>query len=138
MNAILRPAPPQAIVVGSGLAFLQFASARLVLVEAGEMGLEQALVELIEPFEDLFGRSICRRCLEAEDARRRLEQQRLARPATPQTTIEAVLHCVRERGAAALKEPANVERLSRCDAASRQQINSRIKKLIETKRITAA
>jgi hypothetical protein len=50
---------------------------------------------------------------------------------TPQTTIEAILHCVRERGVAALKELANLERLSRCDAAAKVQIDRRIKKLEE-------
>ena len=48
---------------------------------------------------------------------------------TPQVTIEAVLHCVRERGLVALKEPANIERLTRCDAAARAQINKRIERL---------
>jgi hypothetical protein len=52
-----------------------------------------------------------------------------ARP-TPQVTIEAILYCVRERGLAALKEPANVERLARCDAAAKAQIDKRIGKLI--------
>jgi hypothetical protein len=49
---------------------------------------------------------------------------------TPQVTIEAILYCVRERGLAALKEPANVERLTRCDAAAKAQIDKRIRKLI--------
>jgi hypothetical protein len=48
---------------------------------------------------------------------------------TPQTTVEAILHCVRKRGVAALKEPANIWRLSRCDAAARTQIKARIAKL---------
>ena len=48
---------------------------------------------------------------------------------TPRAVIEAVMYCVRERGLAALKEPANVERLSRCDAAARAQIDQRIDKL---------
>ena len=47
----------------------------------------------------------------------------------PQTTIEAIVYCVHERGIAALKEPANVERLSRCDARARKEIKRRIKKL---------
>jgi hypothetical protein len=51
------------------------------------------------------------------------------RPTTPQTTIEAILHCVRERGLAALKEPANIERLARCDAAPQAEISRRIAKL---------
>jgi hypothetical protein len=48
---------------------------------------------------------------------------------TPQSTIEAVLYCVRERGLAALREPINLERLVRCDGAARAQINERIAKL---------
>jgi hypothetical protein len=49
---------------------------------------------------------------------------------TPQVTIDAILYCVRERGVAALKEPANVERLARCDAAAKAQIDKGIGKLI--------
>ena len=52
-----------------------------------------------------------------------------ARP-TPQTTVEAVMYSVRERGLAALNEPATKERLGRCDAAAWAQINRRIEKLI--------
>ncbi|MGZ5849898.1 MAG: hypothetical protein ACXWJ4_11810 [Methyloceanibacter sp.] len=48
---------------------------------------------------------------------------------TPQATIEAVMHCVRERGLSALQEPATLERLSRCDAAALAQIDDRIVKL---------
>jgi hypothetical protein len=52
---------------------------------------------------------------------------------TPQTTVEAVMLCVRERGIAALEEPANIERLSRCDSHARAEINSRICLLLEQK-----
>jgi hypothetical protein len=48
---------------------------------------------------------------------------------TPQTTIEAILHCIRGRGVAALKEPANVERLSRCDESARADINRQIQRV---------
>jgi hypothetical protein len=48
---------------------------------------------------------------------------------TPQSTIEALLYCVCERGVAALREPTNLERLLRCDGAARAQINERIAKL---------
>jgi hypothetical protein len=54
-----------------------------------------------------------------------------ARHATPQSTIEAVLHSVRARGLAALKEPANEERLSRCDEAAMKQIRDRIERMRE-------
>jgi hypothetical protein len=54
---------------------------------------------------------------------------------TPQVTIEALLYCVRQRGLAALKESANIERLSRCDAAAKTQIDRRIEKLVKVKGI---
>ena len=50
---------------------------------------------------------------------------------TPQPTIEAVMHCVRESGQKALREPANLDRLRRCDEIARAQINQRIARLIE-------
>ena len=52
---------------------------------------------------------------------------------TPQAAIEAIMHSVRERGLGSLKEPATIERLSRCDAAARSQINCRIDRLINQK-----
>jgi len=56
---------------------------------------------------------------------------------TPQTTIEAIMRTVRVRGVVALTEPANIERLSRCNPAARAEINERIKRLIEAKEIVA-
>jgi hypothetical protein len=54
---------------------------------------------------------------------------------TPQTTVEAIMLSVRERGLDALKEPANRERLLRCDEAAKAQINERIGRLVEQKRL---
>jgi hypothetical protein len=51
------------------------------------------------------------------------------RAATPQTSIEAVMHCVRERGLAALCEPANQQRLMTFDEDARTEVNKRIAKL---------
>jgi hypothetical protein len=48
---------------------------------------------------------------------------------TPQVTVEAIWHSVRERGLAALNEPATRERLARCDAAALAQIDQRITRL---------
>jgi hypothetical protein len=42
--------------------------------------------------------------------------------------IEAIMISVAERGLAALKEPANIERLGRCDQAALAEIDRRIKK----------
>jgi hypothetical protein len=54
---------------------------------------------------------------------------------TPQTTIEAVMYCVRERGLEALREPANQQRLTTFDGAARAQVNRRIAKLEESRSI---
>src|SRR5262245_27028909 len=48
---------------------------------------------------------------------------------TPQTTIEAIMFTVRERGPKALHEPANIQRLSRCDEATLAQIDAGVAKL---------
>src|SRR5262245_62101413 len=48
---------------------------------------------------------------------------------TPAVVVEAVMLAVRDRGLAALKEPATVERLQRCDVVARAEINQRIQKL---------
>ena len=49
---------------------------------------------------------------------------------TPEATIKAVMHAaVRERGLAALKEPTTAERLDRCDAAAKAEIEQRIASL---------
>jgi hypothetical protein len=45
---------------------------------------------------------------------------------TPQSTVAAILYCVRERGIAALNEPVNIERLSRCRAGALAQIDARL------------
>lgn len=50
---------------------------------------------------------------------------------TPRATVEAILYCVRTRGLGALKQAANLERLSRCDPVARIRINRRIAALIE-------
>jgi hypothetical protein len=50
---------------------------------------------------------------------------------TPKATVDAVVFAVRERGLAALKEPAMKERLACCDAAARAEINEQIEKLGE-------
>jgi histidinol dehydrogenase len=81
-----------------------------------------------------INRSFCRLCRAADKRRTRSKYNdgRLndARP-TPQATVEAVMHAVRERGIAALKESATVERLERCDAAAMTEIEQRIASLRE-------
>ena len=48
---------------------------------------------------------------------------------TPKTTIDAVMLTVCKRGIDALDEPANIERLERCDAGALEEIKNRIVKL---------
>jgi hypothetical protein len=48
---------------------------------------------------------------------------------TPPAMIEAIMHCVRERGSAALRERKNLDRLARCDAKALAQIDARLAKL---------
>jgi hypothetical protein len=52
----------------------------------------------------------------------------MARRPTPWVTVAALIHAVRLRGLAALDEPANVERLTRCDAAAKEKLNAFIEK----------
>jgi hypothetical protein len=56
---------------------------------------------------------------------------------TPQSTIEAVMWCIRERGSRALREPANIERLLRCDSMARAEINQRITRILAAKDVVA-
>jgi hypothetical protein len=50
----------------------------------------------------------------------------MARRPTPWVTVQILIDAVRLRGVAALDEPANVERLLRCDAAAREELNASI------------
>jgi hypothetical protein len=115
------------------LAFLARASARLTLIEFGEMDLDEAIDDLVpatrgDSFEALVERL-------AKENKACAKPVRSENRPTSQTTIEAILHCIRVRGIKALKEPANVKRLRRFDAAAKAQIDSRIKKLIDAKEI---
>jgi hypothetical protein len=74
--------------------------------------------------------NFCEECRRAERQRPRPTPRIEAKP-TPQCTIEAILYCVRERGASALKEPANVARLRTCDPPARTQINHRMARLLQ-------
>jgi hypothetical protein len=65
--------------------------------------------------------SFCAACRVADQQQPRLAQREVEHRPTPQTTIEAILYCVKARGQSALQEPANLERLSRCDAAALAQ-----------------
>jgi len=53
------------------------------------------------------------------------------RHGTPEVVVDAIVPSVKLRGRAALKEPANIDRLSLCDAAAQAEIERRILKLDE-------
>jgi hypothetical protein len=81
----------------------------------------------------------CNAC-RAADARGRQEpraEKRRPRP-TPRSTIEAIMWTVRERGPSALYEPANIERLGRCDDAAIAEIDARVRKLESNHHASAA
>jgi hypothetical protein len=61
-------------------------------------------------------------CRKADQAVRRRPQTIRAHP-TPEVTIEAIKVAVRDRGVAALNEPATRERLSRCDKEAIAEID---------------
>lgn len=68
--------------------------------------------------------SFCQSAREA-DAKRARERPQVRKPQprpTPQTTIEAIKQSVRDGGLAALKQPDNRERISRCDATGRADL----------------
>jgi hypothetical protein len=66
--------------------------------------------------------------IEQEAALQPRDRTEFARP-TPSVVIEAIWLCVRERGIAALAQPANQERLTRCDDKARAELERRIEKL---------
>jgi hypothetical protein len=80
------------------------------------------------PPEDLArSRRLMRDDVSLEAAWSELNDSRNRPP--PKATVEAVMHAVRERGLAALKEPATAERLKHCDAQAREEIERRIEGL---------
>jgi hypothetical protein len=52
---------------------------------------------------------------------------------TPQATVDAITHAVRARGVSALQEPAQIERLSRCDEHAKALINKTIATVLRGK-----
>jgi hypothetical protein len=84
--------------------------------------------KLKDPVANARAAFCCRGC-ECQAGRLQESAETLRARPTPQVTIEAILYCVRERGLAALKEPATVERLARCDAAAKAEIDQRIGRL---------
>src|SRR5689334_12310019 len=109
------------------LAFLARASARLELVEAGEMDIDEAFDGLVVCLSCACDREPVERWERDHPHQHRTTPQR--RP-TPESTIDAILYCVRERGLAALKEPTNIDRISRLSGDERARLDARIEKVI--------
>jgi hypothetical protein len=112
----------------SGVWFWQEAALEHHQARAGRRAVAEIEAERLEHLRRLMADGVS-----LEHAWAELNDPR-ARP-TPQPTIEAIIYCVRERGLDALKEPASLERLSRCDEPAKAQINTRIARLIEAKRV---
>lgn len=115
------------------LAFLLYSAIRFDLVEAGHLDVEEAFEDVVVTLEGMEALScfLCVECqvraAEADHAIPEKKKVAAAKPRpTPPSVIEAIMYSVRTRGVAALKEPATVERLSRCDPDARDQIKQRI------------
>jgi hypothetical protein len=112
---------------------LQHDAARDGLIKAvGQDGVQAILAAAFQPFHDTQEQTADHLAMAqcATDAIS-LESKQTQRRRTPRTTVEAILYCVRTRGISALKQAANLDRLSHCDPAARTQINKRIASLIE-------
>jgi hypothetical protein len=132
------------------------AAARLTLVELDELDLDNACEGLIDEMWTFW-----RACERADAAPNRQPVDpkigcvwRLlddtvsldrayaiitANRPTPETSIDAIKVAVRDRGVAALNEPATRQRLQRCDAAARADIEqwlSRFKQRLSHERIS--
>src|ERR1700716_3002624 len=77
----------------------------------------------------MFESSFERACRIAEDQQPQPAPSKPQPRPTPRTTIEALMYCVRTYGPQALQEPANIERLGRCDKAALAEIDARMSRL---------
>jgi hypothetical protein len=75
--------------------------------------------------------TFCKTCRAVDRKAPAQRQSTRAERPTPEVVIEAVMVAVRARGIGALKEPANLDRLRRCDAKAKAEINERIDKLFQ-------
>jgi len=133
MNVVTPIVSPVTVdAVDPRLAFLARAAVRFDLVEAGEMELTEAYDGLVCDLPCQCGREMVERWERDYPWQRNANQPR--RP-TAQSTLDAVLYCVRQRGLAALKEPANIDRISRLSVDDKARLDGRIEKVISEKSI---
>ena len=131
--------------------FLRRAARVIALYRGGRMNTDAAFEALIHPFLEIVGpaAALCKICgdppwrhdeswctvVREGEARRAAEraQPKPERP-TPRPTIDAIKYAVRTEGLAALREdPGTRERLSRCDARAKEEINEWIDKLLQAR-----
>ena len=120
------------------VAFMARAAALHDLVMLGEIDLDEAFDCLIDQFERIMGYECCPTCGGAPCVNpsfcatcRSIESRTDSRPSpadprsrtTPDSLVEAIKYSLRARGLLALKEPATIERLGRCDQGARNCIN---------------
>ena len=106
------------------LVFLARASARLILAEAGEIELHEAtdISDRWKWIEALVARWDCTHPY-------REATTDIPRPASPESTVEAVMFSLRERGTKALEEPATKRRLSELSDQQLHEICGRLQRL---------
>ena len=96
---------------------------------AYELDQAQALIsELMDENDEIVIENAFLRT-ELEIHRPRPRPSRPPQRPTPDVVVEAVIESVRQNGLAALRTPANQDRLRRCDAAARREVNRRINKI---------
>lgn len=133
--------PQTCAVSDPRLVLLQRAVGRCMLVELGEVSLDEGFDALVDPFMAIVAPpecptcgaapcvnpSFCRACEEADRRRKPAQhKQSFSRP-TPTSTVEAIKQAVRDRGKPALKEPATRQRLDTCDPAARADLRAWLK-----------
>jgi hypothetical protein len=99
-----------------------------ILVREGEVALDVAVDELIDPFLSIVD-SAPNPCPVCGDPPCRHDDLwcEAVREAESKRNIEAIMRAVSADGLAALEQPDNLERLKRCDGRARAEINTRIR-----------
>jgi hypothetical protein len=101
-----------------------------ILVREGEVSLDVAVGELIDPFLSIVG-SAPNPCPICGDPPCRHDDLwcEAVREAEAKRNIEAIMRAVSADGLTALKHPDNLQRIHRCDDRARAEINARIANL---------
>jgi hypothetical protein len=128
MNAFTPIAPIVEARIDPRYTFLVRASIRLFLIDQLEMTLDEAFDGLVANLQCDCDRELLARW--ERDFPHRSRSKPRPRQRAAQSTLDAIVYTVRHRGIAALKEPKNLDRLARCNAEQRANLNNRIEKII--------